>query len=246
VDRPRAWIVLTALAVAVIALAVFGFTGKLPQTLEAGGVIEYANGGVTVQSIHEGQVQQVSIAVGDQVAAGAPVAELRDTEGRLTVVRTPFPGRVLELFIGPGKVVRVGSDLFAMERSDVESEGLVAYAFLNAEDVAAVEPGMPVDVVPLSAQAFGVVRGRLISVNSDPSTASDLVDLVSDDELAKTFTRGGAPFLARIALQPDTSNKSGVRWSKGRGPPFQLTPDTPATAEIRQGEKRPVELVFGG
>jgi multidrug resistance efflux pump len=246
VDHPRAWIALAAMGVLVAALAVFGFTGKLPQKLEATGVIEQAGGGVTVQSVHEGQVQRVVVGPGDRIERGAPIAELRKADGSLTVVRTPFPGHVLKLFTGPGKVIRVGSDLFTMERSDVGASALVAYAFLKADDVGSVAPGMRVDVILLSAPSFGAVRGRLVSVESAPSPAADIANLVSDDALADQFTRDGDPFVARIALEPDKRNRSGVRWAKGNGPPFALTPDTPMTAEIRQGEEHPIDLVFGG
>jgi multidrug resistance efflux pump len=243
VDRPRAWIALCALAVLALALLVFGFAGKLPQKLAAPAVIERTGERATVQSIAQGQVRGVAVAVGDEVAAGAPILDLYDAEGQRTTVRASFAGSITQMFVAPGNVVLVGSDLFAMHAA--AAGGLVAYAFLDAADVGSVAPGMRVDVLPLSTQQFGAIRGRLLSIESSPSAPAAVGRLLRDGTLADQFTRGADPFVARIALEPDPATASGVRWSKGDGPPFALTSDTPATAEIHQGTRRPVDLVLG-
>lgn len=243
VDRPRAWIALSALGLLAVALLVFGFAGKLPQKLTANAVIERSGDRATVQSITQGQIRNLSVAVGDTVAAGAPVLDLYDAEGHPTTVRAAFAGTITQVFVTPGNVVQVGSDLFALHAN--EKAALLAYAFLDAGDVGSVAPGMLVDVLPVSMEQHGAIRGRLLSVDTSPSARAAVGRLLRDESLADDFSRGGAPFVARIALETDRSTKSGLRWSKGEGPPFLLTSDTPASAEIQQGTKRPIDLVLG-
>ncbi len=246
VDRPRTWIVLSALGVIAVTLLVFGFAGKLPQKLEAVGIVERGGNDATIQSITQGQVRSILVTPGDEIAENDPILELSDADGARFTIVSPFAGRVAELFIAPGNIVFVGDDVFAMARSDVASDGLLAYAFLDAEDVGSVVPGMSVDVIPLALRQFGVIRGEVVSVNSTPSSETDIGRLLRNDGLADQFTRDADPFVAQIRLEADASNASGVRWSNGSGPSFLLAADTPVTLEIHQGTIRPIDLMFGG
>jgi multidrug efflux pump subunit AcrA (membrane-fusion protein) len=249
VDQPRAWLALAGFATAALALVVFGFAGALPRTLTAPGVVEHPNDYATIDSLAEGQVREFVVAPGDAVEAGDAVVDLYDAAGRRTTVRSPFAGRVAELLAGPGEVVLVGSALFTLERTDVPAESLVVYAFVGAADVGSLAPGMPVAVLPRATREYGAAVGRVLSVESSPSTRTDVEGLLLDDELVSLFTGftdADDSYLVTVELTPDPSTPSGLRWSSGTGPPFELSPDTPVDAEIRLGSERPVDLVLGG
>ncbi len=247
VDQPRTWLSLAGFGVVAVALLVFGFAAELPRTLSATGVVERPHDYATVDSLVEGQVRDFSAALGDLVEVGDPVVDLHDAAGRRTTVRSPFAGRVAVLLADPGEVVRVGSDLFTLERTDVPVDDLVVYAFVSADDVGSVAPGLSVAVLLRAAQEYGAAVGRVQSVESSPTTASDITSLLLDDDLAPVFTGGSADsYLVTVELVADPSTPSGLQWSTGSGPPFELDPDTLVDTEIRLGSERPVDLVLGG
>jgi multidrug resistance efflux pump len=239
---------LTALGVIAVSLLVFGFAGELPQKATSSGVLERV-GDVTLQSVAEGQVRKIYVADGDNVAAGAPIVQLYGANGHLTTVRSPWAGRIAQLFTSPGSVVFVGNDLYAMIRSDVTGSGdLFAYAFLSASEVESVAPGMKVDVSPLATSQYGVIRGTVESVASAPSSNADIGRLLRNSSLATHFAVGSQPFVAVIKLQPEpvtSKNPSGVEWSNSDGPPSRLLADTVVSLAIHQGSKHPIDLVFG-
>lgn len=245
VDRPRSWILLCALGVIAVSLLVFGFAGELPQKVVTRGVLERI-GDVTVQSVAEGQVRKIIVSEEDQVAAGAPIVELYGANGAVTIVTSPYPGRIAQMFTAEGKVISHGDNLFAMVRSDVTgSEQLFAYVFLQSRDVGNVVPGKTIDVSPLGTSKFGVIRGTVEEVHSYPSSTSDLGRLLRNPLLAEQFVLDSHSFVARVRLEPDAHSPSGVKWSNSDGPTTLLPADTVVSGEILLGSKRPIDLVLG-
>ncbi|MBC7596565.1 MAG: HlyD family efflux transporter periplasmic adaptor subunit [Kineosporiaceae bacterium] len=248
VDRPRSWILLSALGVIAVSLLIFGFVGQLPQKVAATGVLERV-GDVTVQSVAEGQVRTLHVVEGENVDVGDPIVDLVGTDGHVNTVASTFSGRIAQLFASPGKVVFVGNDLFAMIRSDVPDSGdLFAYAFLTASDVNKVVPGMVVDVGPLGTSKYGVIVGTVDTVSDSPSSSANVGRLLRNSSLADQFVLTTQFFVARIRLEPDANNPdnpSGVKWTNSNGPPTRLLADTVVSVQIQQGTVRPIDLVFG-
>ena len=240
----RAWLAVLALAMAVIGLVVWGFTGHLPRQLGAPGVLS-AGSQSSVQSMLTGRVERVTVASGQTVKAGQDVITLAGSPVRS--IASPFDGRVATVDVAPGQVVERGSSLFTLQPAATDVDQLHALVFLAAEDGATVTRGMAVNVQVASApaSAFGVVRGHVDSVSTYPASGASLTALLGNPELAERYSRDGPPIVANIRLDLDPRTPSGLRWSTGKGAPFRLQPGVTLTAQIIQGTQTPADVLFG-
>lgn len=247
VTKRRGWIALGTLALAAAALIAWSFTGSLPVQVEADGILSTPNGVSRIDSTVEGQVTDVRIADGAQLATGDIVATVIDASGEPIEVTAVYPGTVTSVFIDGGNVVEQGTPLYLIERSDLPDTRLVAHVFVPSGKGESLAPGMDVDLSVASAPsaAFGVLRGRVTSVDPYPATELELYELLGDEQLAARFTEDGPPVVVLVDLLPDDSTVSGLKWSTDDGPPFPLGPGVDVSALIIQGEQRPVDLVFG-
>jgi pyruvate dehydrogenase E2 component (dihydrolipoamide acetyltransferase) len=84
----------------------------------------------------EGEVVEVLIAIGDQVAAGQVVAVV-GTDKTDMEVESDHTGKVLEVAAKPGDVLEVGASMFILE---TEGEDLLAGLFGSAPDAVEPEP----------------------------------------------------------------------------------------------------------
>ncbi len=91
------------------------------------------------EGIHEGEVLAVLVAAGDTVNEGDPILEV-ETDKAAVEIPSPFTGKILEIRVKPGQIVKVGD---------------VLMVFSNAkEETAPVEPSSPVpDTEPPAAGA---------------------------------------------------------------------------------------------
>jgi len=247
VTKRRGWFALGTLGLAVAALIGWSFVGRLPVQVEADGVLSTPDGVSRIDATLRGQVLDVRITDGDELAVGDVVATVIDDSGEERDVAAVYPGTVAGILVDGGNFVEPGSPLYLVERSDLPGTRLAAHVFAPSGKGESLAPGMAVDLSVASAPpaAFGVLRGVVTSVDPFPATELEVYGLVGDEQLAARFTADGPPVVVLVDLLPDASTVSGFEWSTADGPPFPLGPGVEVTALIVQGEQRPVDLVFG-
>ena len=247
VTKPRGWVGVGVVGAALAGLVLWGFTGNIPSKVSGEGVIAPVIGISDIQSSVSGFVTDVHIASGKTVAVGDPVATVETDSGPVTIT-APFPGVVGLVFFGAGRVIGVGSDLYLLERTDVGNGEVIAYLFVEAEEVASIAPGMLVDLTleSVSAHAFGVLKGEVSKVDAVPVNRASNIALLGDSEFADVIeSKFGEPALIAVSLISDPSTASGYKWSTTEGPPFKLPMAARVSAVISQGDVHPIKLVFG-
>jgi len=156
-------------------------------------------------------------------------------------------GRVVEIRAVPGEHVTTGKPIVAIEKSGGGTE-LEALLYFDSAIGKSLRPGMTIEIVPsvVRKERFGVLLGRVRSVEQYPSTRAGMMGALRNEQLVDAFLAeaGGAPIAVRAELIKDSHTPSGLRWSSGLGPDVTLTSGTRCTGAVITRTHRPIALVF--
>jgi multidrug efflux pump subunit AcrA (membrane-fusion protein) len=239
---PRDWLVVLVVSAVVIGGAVWGATAELSRSVTAGGLITSPDGAFSVQSPVGGQVTDVLVSPGDRIERGARIAHVL-ADGVRTTVRSPADGQVFAVPARVGEVVEPGSVVIDAERGTA-AQANVAVLFLPVSVPAELDVGAPVQLTVQSAPVnqFGVLRGKITSVDPVLSSRQEIADFVGDPDLATALagTAGGR----KVVVALDRSGTpSGYLWSTRTGPPFPIASRTVVLGNLPQPPARPIEWV---
>ena len=105
--KPRGWIAAFVVLIVVAGACVWAFTGQIPRTLTATGLLTHPLGVSQLQTMYAGQVSQLSVAPQERVTAGETVMTVTDQAGQKHSVVSPFTGTVISVATAAGQVVTV-------------------------------------------------------------------------------------------------------------------------------------------
>jgi len=173
-------------------------------------------------------------------SAAALSSELR----RSSIVTSPVNGQLIEWKAAFGTYLPAGVPVASIASG---AHGLQFMLFLSATNGKQVSPGMEVriELNGLPREQWGTLVGRVASVSRFPATREGMLAVLHNEALVASLSAGGAPFLTRIDLQPDTRTGNGYRWSGGPGPATALSGGATGTARVTILEQRPISYVFG-
>lgn len=242
----RGWVTLFSLTAVVAVAVTWAVFGRLPQTVSAGGLITPPDGATQVQSQYAGIVSEVHANDGGQVQAGQDLAVVRDAQGASHGIVSFFAGQVISVEVAQGQVIQLGSTVATLERSSAGGSKLVAMLFVPSSQSAGIAPGQSVllSVASAPAAAFGLLRGRVLSVSQFPLTAPEISALLGGSVPAGTLTGFGGNLLVTVSLPRDSRTVSGYSWTTRTGPPQALLPLVSATGTITLAVHRPITLLF--
>lgn len=243
----RGWVTLLALTAVTAAAVAWTVFARLPQTVSADGLITPPNGAAQVQSQYAGVVLEIHANDGGQVRPGQDLAVVRDAQGATHGIISVFAGQVISVEVAQGEVISVGSTVATIERSVPGGIQLVAMLFVPSSQSAGVAPGESVglSVASAPAAAFGLLRGRVLSVSHFPLTAPAISALLGGAVPAGALAAAGGKLLVTVSLALDRRTVSGYSWTTAAGPPQALLPLVSATGTITFGARAPITLLFG-
>ncbi|GAB3433777.1 HlyD family efflux transporter periplasmic adaptor subunit [Massilia solisilvae] len=227
VAERRGWFALALLGVLGACLAAWSLGASVPVTLSAPGILTAGAGRiVTLPASANGRLGGFSVAPGEVVRRGQPLADIILETGGPATQAAPLEGRVLELKRARGATVRAGEALLSIESGDPQRlEGLL---FLPADQGKQVKPGMAALLTPAGARA--AVRGTVSAVSPYPLSAEAIGAMLANQSLAASFGAPAPRYAVRVALAPGASLSSG----------------TLVDAEITLRQRRPIDMVLPG
>jgi len=80
ITKPSDWILLTVVAVALVAALVWGVLGRIPSRVSGQGILVGSGRVVDAVSAAEGRLASLSVAIGDHVARGQTIAQIAQTD----------------------------------------------------------------------------------------------------------------------------------------------------------------------
>ncbi|MEW2130881.1 HlyD family efflux transporter periplasmic adaptor subunit [Streptomyces sp. NPDC005435] len=243
--RPQGWLALGVTVVVMAAASVWAVTGSVTSTVTAPAILTHAQGSYLLQSPVAGQVTAVLAKQGEQLPANAPVLKVRTAQGD-ALIRTVASGRITALAATIGQIIRTGANVAAVEKVAHAGDPLYATVYVPAENAAAVPAHAEVDLTVSSVPAdrYGVLRGRVKSVDRTAQSAQSIAAFLGDTQLGRQFTRAGRPVAVTVKLEKSASAKSGYRWSSADGPPFRLDSMTLATGSVHLADQRPLDWLL--
>ncbi|MEU5366798.1 HlyD family efflux transporter periplasmic adaptor subunit [Streptomyces sp. NPDC005925] len=251
--RPQGWLVLSVTLVAMAAASVWATTGSVASTVSAPAVLTHGQGSYLLQSPVAGQVTAVLAEPGQRLPADSPVLKVRTQQGAQqgtqqdeTVVRTISAGRVSAIAATVGQIIQTGANVAAVEKVAHADDPLYATVYVPAENAASIPARATVDLTVQSvpSQEYGVLRGRVKSVDRAAQSAQTIAAFLGDTQLGEQFTKKGRPVAVTVRLVESSATKSGYAWSSADGPPFKLTSMTLATGSVKLADERPVDWLL--
>ncbi|WP_020134777.1 HlyD family efflux transporter periplasmic adaptor subunit [Streptomyces sp. 351MFTsu5.1] len=243
--RPQGWLVMAVTVVVVAAASVWAVTGSVASTVSAPAILTHGQGSYILQSPVAGQVTQVIAKEGVRLPADSPVLKVRTADGD-TVVRTVAAGRITALAATIGQIISTGANVAAVEKVAHADDPMYATVYVPAENAASIPEDAAVDLTVSSVptQEYGVLRGRVKSVDRSAQSAQQIAAFLGDSQLGEQFTKDGRPVAVLVKLDKSKGTKSGYKWSSADGPPFALTSMTVASGSIRLADQRPVDWLL--
>ena len=171
----------------------------------------------------------------------AQVYELAHDLEQTETIRSPVAGEVSPLLVAQGTHLNAGDTVFTIVKPNANLDTL---AFLSAADAKLVEPGMKVQISPVTVrkEEFGTILGEVTEVSRFPMSGEALFAVLHNRDLVEQFLLGGPPLLVRIAMLRDAGG--GLVWSSNKPPPFEVTAGTLAEVSVITREQAPITLLL--
>lgn len=157
-------------------------------------------------------------------------------------VRSPYSGKVTAVLRPEGQVIRQGERLLNLEDPESPVHAMLFVPFAEGKKV---HPGMTVRISPstVKPEEFGFIVGQIESISSQPVTPEEVRATLNNDQLAQRFAQD-TPFRVRAIPELDRATPSGFRWTSSAGPPQAISSNTPCSAQVVIGRRRPIEYVI--
>jgi len=165
----------------------------------------------------------------------------------LSQVYSPKEGRVLEVLVNEGDVVKVEDPLVWMEHPHKEEESIQFVCCIPVQDRERIRIGMSARLEPntVNPQEYGAIIGTVEEVSTFVVSEQELLNTLHNKQLVNYLT-GGAEAVIRLMVQPElnASTPSGLRWTSGEGPPFKIPTGTVCNVKIVVEEQPPISYLF--
>jgi pyruvate/2-oxoglutarate dehydrogenase complex dihydrolipoamide acyltransferase (E2) component len=267
VTTPRLWLALLGAGLLLVTAIGWGLFGSIPTLVHGQGILIRDGGLQSVVAPDGGQVKELLVRVGDDVAREQIVARLiQPADNRTLYVTSHYAGRVNEVSVTEGSTVTSGTPLFSVEQA---GRALEAILYLSPIEAKKLGTGMHVQLAPASVkrEEYGLLVGRIATVGAYPATPAGMQRVLGSEELAHTLAASGPPIQVRVELERSSTTITGYQWTstlgptgdqlapwlpaewidranRAQGPPTVLQSGTPCTADVITDEQAPISLVL--
>lgn len=164
----------------------------------------------------------------------------------LSVIISPYSGRILEVKKNRGDVIGAGTPVISLQLAGAEAGGLQAVIYVPPSAGKNVVPGQQVEISPTTAPRaeFGYMIGTVTYVSEFPATAEGMMRVLSNQGLVHSLSASGPPFAVYADLLPDRSSVSGYQWSSPKGAALGVNSGTLCNITVTVRERRPIEMVI--
>lgn len=186
---------------------------------------------------------------------------------KVVTVQASNPGRILELNVEVGEMVKKGQILATIDQSELKkqlqlsrdklaqfgaiaaqesSAKLVNVVFLPVSEGKKIKPGMSLQITPstVKREEFGGIEAKVTNISAFPVTQQGAVSLIGNADILPSVLDKRPQLAVFTELQPDSSTFSKYRWSSSTGPQLKMTPGTTTSVRITVEQKKPIEFVL--
>jgi len=158
----------------------------------------------------------------------------------LSEIRSPVRGKLLDLIVKPGDIIKEYDTIAVIESPDETMEAII-YIPLTTDKT--IEPSMDVQISPSTARKdlYGFIPGKIKSVDVFPETRETMMKVIGNEELVSMFLSHGPSMEVHVELSCDANRE--LTWSSGRGGPH-IYSGTLCRGTVILKKIHPVDLLF--
>ena len=241
VSSPLSWLALIAILLVIIATVVWSIFGTLPTTETVNGMIVAPTSVNAVYAASAGTLEQYFVEVGKEVKTGDKIAELKQANGAIEVIRADRDGVLSTYSLEVGTPVLAGTEVARITPANSGDQVVVCYVPLAYAQK--FEEGMEVLVYPTSvdSQKYGHMEAEIISVDQYATNVNSLAFVLgSGNMVAEQFAANGpiVAIVCKIKTDPDTA--SGYYWSSNSANNLTVSNGIVISAKIVVDECAPI------
>lgn len=246
ISSPLSWLALIAVLLVIAATVVWSIIGTLPTTETVSGMIVDANSVNAVYSESAGTLEKYCVDVGKEVKNGDKIAEVKQTDGTVKVIKADRDGVLSAYSLEPGTPVLAGTEIARITPKNSGNQVIVCYVPLAYAQK--FEKGMEVLVYPTSidSQKYGHMEAEIISVDEYATNTSSLAYVLgSGNMVAEQFASNGPIVSIVCKIKTDKETKSGYYWSSDSAKNLTISNGTIISAKIVVDECAPITKLIG-
>ncbi len=157
-------------------------------------------------------------------------------------VVSSMSGRVIEVRVSIGSIVREGTTLISLENTEQKLEAVVYVPIVDGKKVKA---GMEIDITPSSVkkEESGSMLGLVTEVSEYPVSYEGMMSILDNQKLAELLAKE-TPYAVQVDFIPDIRKEGEYRWTTGKNPPVAIKSGTLCTGEITVEKKKPIDFII--
>ncbi|MBJ79813.1 MAG: NHLP bacteriocin system secretion protein [Myxococcales bacterium] len=167
---------------------------------------------------------------------------------RNSTIRSPEAGRVLEVRVSRGDLVRPGIPILNLELQSADQSELETILYVRAAEGKMIKPGMEVQISPSTVrkEEYGYMLGDVKEVSKFSASRQGMLRVLVNEELVSEFLgiTGAGPIAVQVVLRRNPDTVSGFQWSSGRGPEVEINAGTLCDGLITVRKQRPIALLI--
>ena len=241
------WIALLCLLIIIFGILLWSIFGRLPVTTSGLGIFFNPNSIELIQSDSEGVIEDVFVAMGDQVKKGESLIKIKSSgKGESKIVVAPADGRVLLVDVLRGEDVRFGTNLIWFQIIQDHDEKNLAYGFFSIEKGDQIQKGMRAQITfdSVRSEIYGKMEGVVTEMFPFASKKGSILRSIPTKSLREYLTKGEASVVVIIEPTRDPTTPSGYKWTTKKGPPYRILPGSVGSIEVFLEEKRPITYLI--
>ena len=265
----RTVVFVALLAVCAAIFALWLLLGTVYETVTVSGIISPDQNNGTVCAVYGGTVSETVVARGDKVKAGdilavvpqedilseieegrqngmteSELSRLYEEYDRHSVIRSDIDG-IVTYIINENSYISEGDRIASVISYDESGNNRVLTAFIPSDKSGMITLGMDVQVMPDFAprEEYGYIKGYVSGISTYPDTGQNIIE--TENSLFVSLLDESQTYLqVEVTLIPDSTAKSGLKWSNPNSGDVDAVMGTVCTADIVVEECRPFEWLF--
>ena len=145
-----------------------------------------------------------------------------------------------------GLMLQPGAPLYKLGPLDSDVEEMRAILYISSKDGKRVLKDMEAFIAPATVkpQEHGYMKGTIAYVSEFPATQQGMMSVLKNEGLVRQMLSLGTPFEVHVSLETSTNSISGYEWTSSGGPPIDIYPGTPCSAQLTVEEQTPISIVL--
>ena len=222
VTSPMSWLALLGITLILVFVVVWSFTGYLPTTITATGMIVRSNTSTnTVLSTQRGTVQSLPAGVGTAINKSNNTVMVLSTATGNEMITTDLLGTVTEVLVKPGEAVDNNAEILRVNTQMSSNQKETVVCYVPVSDMDKIKRGMEVTVSLDSADSkgYGHMSGRVINIDTWAASQKAIAAVVGNDNAVANMILGDGKSVCAVAceLNIDPRSRSGYAWSNEKG-----------------------------